>query len=137
MRAMVLAGVVYGAKGFVFYAYYDITEMEKRAPARGERDWNNLKDTVQLLRDLEPYIMSTEKAPEVKVESTPAKEVYARAFAKDGKVRVAVVSLGTPCKAVITVPGQPNLKSRFGKIRNLGGGRYEYTAKAIDSDLLE
>lgn len=137
VRTAPLLGAIYGAKGFVFYAYYDITEMEKRAPARGERDWNNLKDTVQLLRDLEPYIMSTEKAPEVKVESSPAKEVYARAFAKDGKVRVTVVSLGTPCKAVITVPGQPNLKSRFGKIRNLGGGRYEYTAKAIDSDLLE
>ncbi|UKI32109.1 MAG: hypothetical protein L6W00_00280 [Lentisphaeria bacterium] len=111
--------------------------MEKRAPERGEQDWNNLTETVQLLRDLEPWIMSTEKAPAVTVESTPANEVFARAFIKDGVVRVAIASLGKPCKAIITVPGHAGLTSRFGKTRDLGDGRYEYTSDAVDSDVLE
>ena len=137
VRTSPLLGAIYGAKGFVFYAYYDIAAMEKRAPERGEQDWNNLTETVQLLRDLEPWIMSTEKAPAVTVESTPANEVFARAFIKDGVVRVAIASLGKPCKAIITVPGHAGLTSRFGKTRDLGDGRYEYTSDAVDSDVLE
>lgn len=137
VRTAPLLGAIYGAKGFVFYAYYDITAMEKRAPERGEQDWNNLAETVKLLRDLEPWIMSTEKAPAVTVESTPAGEVCARAFVRDGKVRVVIASLGAKSRAVITVPGCSGLKSRFGKVRELGNGRYEFTAGAIDSDVLE
>ena len=137
VRTAPLLGAVYGAKGFVFYAYYDIAEMERRAPERGEQDWNNLRETVQVLRDLEPYIMSTESAPAVKVESAPAGEVYARAFTKDGKTRVAITSIGRKCKAVITVPGCADLKSRFGKTRSLGASRYEFAADAVDSDILE
>ncbi len=137
VRTAPLLGAIHGAKGFVFYAYYDITTMEKRAPERGEQDWDNLKETVQVLHDLEPWIMSTEKAPAVTVESTPEKEVYARAFVKDGDVRVVIASMGKPCKAIITVPGNAELKSRFGKTRALGNGRYEFTSDAIDSDVLE
>ncbi len=137
VRTAPLLGAIYGAKGFVFYAYYDITEMERRAPERGERDWNYIKEAVHVLRDLEPYIMSTEQAPTTTVKATPPEEVFARAFTKNGKTRVAVVSLGRKCKAVITVPGHPDLKSRFGKTKNLGGGRYEFAADAIDSDVLE
>ena len=137
VRTSPLLGAIYGAKGFVFYAYYDITAQEKRAPERGEQDWNNLKETVRLLRDLAPWIMSTEKAPAVTVESAPAGEVLARAFVRDGKVRVVIASLGKACKAVITVPGSAGLKSRFGRTRDLGGGRYEFTSDAIDSDVLE
>ncbi|MEI3002581.1 MAG: hypothetical protein V8T86_17125 [Victivallis sp.] len=64
-------------------------------------------------------------------------EVLARAFVKDGKARVVVTSLGEKARALITVPGHAGLKSRFGKIRNLGNGRYEFSADAIDSDILE
>ena len=32
VRTAPLLGAIYGAKGFVFYAYYDIAEMERRAP---------------------------------------------------------------------------------------------------------
>lgn len=137
VRTAPLLGAIHGAKGFVFYAYYDITAQEKRAPERGEEDWNNLKETAQLLRDLEPWIMSTEKAPEVTVESAPANEVQARAFVKDSRVRVVITSLGQPCKAVVTIPGVQGLKSRFGRTRDLGGGRYEFAAGAVDSDVLE
>lgn len=137
VRTAPLLGAVYGAKGFVFYAYYDIAAMEKRAPQRGEEDWNNLKETVQLLRDLELWIMSTEEAPAVTVEPSVEGEVVARAFVNDGKLRVVIASLGEKCKAVVTIPGHAGLKSRFGKTRDLGGGRYEFTADAIDSDVLE
>ena len=137
VRTSPLLGAIYGAKGFVFYAYYDITAQEKRAPERGEQDWNNLKETVRLLRDLAPWIMSTEKAPAVTVESTPAGEVCARAFVRDGQLRVVIASLGKSSRAIITVPEGAGLKSRFGKTRDLGGGRYEFTSDAIDSDVLE
>ena len=66
-----------------------------------------------------------------------ASQVCARAFVKDGNVRVVVASLGAKCDVTLTIPGQPGLKSRFGKIRDLGGGRYAFSADAIDSDVLE
>ena len=63
--------------------------------------------------------------------------LLARAFVKDGDVRVVIASMGKPCKAIITVPGNAELKSCFGKTRALGNGRYEFTSDAIDSDVLE
>ena len=56
---------------------------------------------------------------------------------KDGNVRVVVASLGAKCDVTLTIPGQPGLKSRFGRIRDLGGGRYAFSADEIDSDVLE
>ena len=55
-----------------------------------------------------------------------------------GKTKVLIVSLGPgKSSADIFVPGKPNLKSRFGKTVNLGGGRYRFTGLHVTSDVLE
>ena len=92
---------------------------------------------AKLLRGLEPWLLSLEKAPDVAIASKASSIVDARAFSSDGKLRVLVTACGPgKAEAVITVPGKTNLKSRFGNIRPLGGGKYLFCGDDICSDIL-
>ena len=139
IRAMPLLAAIYNAKGFIFYMYdCAVPYVDQRIPGGSAREWPKIQAMAQVMRDLEPFIMSTEKAPEVKIECAPEGEVEARAFVDENRnIRVVMVGLGQPCKAIITIPaGFPELKSKFGKTHSLGNGRYEFTASAVDSDIL-
>jgi hypothetical protein len=139
MRAMPLLAAIYGAKGFVFFAYLDLVRNNDAVmPGSGTKEWNEkVVPMTKVLRELEPFIMSIVPAPAVKVESNPKDEVHARAMVDEkGNLRILIVGTGLPCKAIITVPNAPDLKSQFGKTRLLGGGRYEFVAHAVESDIL-
>lgn len=140
MRSLNLAAAIYNAKGFLFYSYADVRlQEEKLDPANGKMFWNSVRGVALLLRELEPWIMSVEKAPEaVVVQKHDGKaKVIARAFAANGKTVVMIVSNGPgAAEAVITVPGCPDLKSKYGRTRNLGSGKYLFTGENIASDVL-
>ena len=63
--------------------------------------------------------------------------MVATAFSSNGKVAAIIASIEGKTSAEILVPGQPNLKSRYGLTKNLGGGRYLYEAAGCDGDILE
>ena len=89
-----------------------------------------------MLHTLEPFIMSLENAPQATV--TPKEgEVIAKAFAANGKVAAIISSIEGKSSAEVLIPGQPNLKSRYGLTKNLGNGRYLYEAAGCDGDILE
>ncbi|OQA88255.1 MAG: hypothetical protein BWY31_00417 [Lentisphaerae bacterium ADurb.Bin242] len=140
MRSLNLAAAIYNAKGFLFYSYADVRlQEEKLDSANGKMFWNSVRGVSSLLRELEPWIMSVEKAPETAVVPKHAgkAKVIARAFFSDGKTAVLIVSNGPgPAEAVITVPGCPALKSKYGHTRNLGDGKYLFTGENIASDVL-
>lgn len=138
MRAMPLLSAIHGAKGFLFYSYFDIMIKTRRiAPDIADREWKKVVPLAPMLRELAPFLLSLEKAPEVRISGCNPKDAEARAFV-DGKgnIRVLIVGTGNPVKAVVTVPGFENLKSKYGQTRNLGGGRYEFTASEADGDIL-
>jgi len=139
MRATPLLAAIYGAKGFVFYAYAKFyNAVENVMPGAGKVEWEQkVIPTVRILRELEPFIMSVAPAPEVIVKSVPANEVRAKAMCDGhGNIRVIIVGTGKPCRASITVPDKRLLSSQFGKTRSLGKGVYEFNARGIESDIL-
>ncbi len=138
MRAMPLLAAVRGAKGFIFYSYFDAMIKGRRiAPDIAEREWAKIVPVVQALRNLEPFILSTTAAPEVKISGCKPGDVEARAFTDgQGGIRVIAVGTGEPGKAIISVPGFDQLKSTCGQTRNLGGGHYEFTVSEADADIL-
>ena len=135
---MVLLGAIYGAKWFCFYSYTTIMErQEKFDPGSSRVFWPRVCAVAKLLRGLEPWLLSLEKAPDVAIASKASSIVDARAFSSDGKLRVLVTACGPgKAEAVITVPGKTNLKSRFGNIRPLGDGKYLFCGDDICSDIL-
>ncbi|OQA88437.1 MAG: hypothetical protein BWY31_00300 [Lentisphaerae bacterium ADurb.Bin242] len=140
MRAMPLLCAIMGAKGFIFYGFTTLFHwLPKIQPEAPEKLWPPVVAMVQVMKSLEPFIVSITPAPEVNVESKPVGRVRARAFqTADGQVRVLIVALGPmPVTAEIKVPGYNQLKSRFGLTENSGAGIYHFKAGAIDSDILE
>lgn len=138
LRAMPLLAAIHGAKGFVFYSYFDaVIKSRRMAPDIAEREWAKIAPLAPMLRKLEPFLLSLEKAPEVEVAGCRPGEVEARAFADAvGNIRVIIAGTGEPVRAVVTIPGFDKLQSTYGQTRNLGGGRYEFTATEADGDIL-
>jgi hypothetical protein len=138
IRSMTLLPAIRGAKGFIFYHYGDImSRAEKLSPGSSKKEWPKLCRVVKDLKELEPFIMSTEKAPVIKITGK-GKNVQARAFKnRQGEIRVIIAGLGPgACNAIFTVPGHSKLKSKYGLCKSLGSGRYEFTGKNICSDIL-
>lgn len=137
MLAMPLLAAIYGAKGFICYSYGSVwNRSEQLQPGSGKPQWEKVKVMVKILNELAPFIMGSTK-PEISCESIPAEQVHAGAFADDtGNIRVVIVGIEKLAKAIITISGHPDLKSKFNRTRNLGGGRYEFTAEGVQGDIL-
>ena len=136
--AMPLLGAIMGARGFVFFSYTSLfLRGERLIPGSAARDWPAVVEMVQIMKSLEKFIMSKEDGIPVEVIGTD--RVMAKLFqAEDGEVALVAVALGPdPVKATIKVPEHINLKSRFGLTRKTGPGLYEFTAGAIDADILD
>ena len=136
MRSMCLAGAVNGAKGFLLYSYSGIfTHGEKFAPGSSSVHWPDVVAAVKALKELEPFILSLEKPPELIVGTM--RNAQARVWRSRGRVAAALIGNGPgECVAEFTIPGQPDLESRYGNTKNLGGGKYRFQGKNISSDVL-
>ena len=142
MRAMSLYAAMLGAKGFVFYSNFDIMQRyDKLLPGSGEREWPKVVEMVKAVKELEPFILSTKGPLPIAVESEPPDAVEAGILQDDaGKFRVIVIGTGGKAKGTFSLPEQfksTALRSKFGKTKPLGNGRYEFVADAVDSDVLE
>ena len=103
-----------------------------------EQTWKKLKAAAMTLKNMEPYLLSTETAPEIRVENSGKAKVHARAWLREnGKLCVAVVgSGGGNAEAVLHIPGNRSLKSSYGRTVSLGNGCYRFTSADLGSDLL-
>ncbi|MBP5637992.1 MAG: hypothetical protein J6X55_00810 [Victivallales bacterium] len=133
MRGHTLLEAAMGAKGFFFYTYFSCKRHKDRT---GIDRWPDILDLTKMLHSLEPFIMSLETAPTAAVTAKEG-EVIAKSFAANGKVAVVISSIEGKTSAEVRIPGQPNLKSRYGLTKNLGEGRYLYEAAGCDGDILE
>jgi hypothetical protein len=136
MRAMSLRMAIGGARGFIFYSYFDLV-WPSVMPEFSQR-WAELCRVAALLRELQPFLYSEEKAPELTVKTTTGKVNAAAYKTADGKVKVLITGNGPGgSEAEITVAGVEGLTSRFGKTEPLGGGAYRFKGTDICSDVLE
>ena len=133
MRGHILLEAAMGSKGFILYTYRSCKRHKEKT---GIDRWPDILDLTKMLHSLEPFIMSLDKAPTATV-TTKEGEVIATAFSANGNVTAIISSIQGKTTAEVLIPGQPNLKSRYGLTRNLGDGRYLYEAAGCDGDILE
>ena len=136
MRAYSILSALRGAKGFVFYSYFD---MDKPPLTQADRDvfWPKLCNVGQMLRDLEPFLLSDIEPIKPVVEVSEG-DVQATEFHDaDGHVRILVAGVGPGSSTAViqTDPGTP-LTSLYGLCTSLGGGEYEFSGEGACSDIL-
>lgn len=139
IRSMILQGTIRGVQGYLLYAYHPIFYLsEKKDPGKSKMQWDNVILSVKMLNELTPFILSKEKAPEVKVDRISGNMIEARAFRFNGKIRVVITALGPgSSEAVITVPGEISLSSRYGRTVSIGNNQYRFKGLHISSDILQ
>ena len=142
MRAMALYAAMLGAKGFVCYSNHTIfMRYDKLLPGSGEREWPKVVEMVKPIKELEPFILSTKEPLPIAVESEPPDSVEAGILLDDaGNFRVIIIGIGGKTKGTFTLPDNlksATLRSKFGKTKSLGNGRYEFSVDAVNSDILE
>ena len=139
MTGQCLLAAINGVKAFIFYSWHLVTYLsEKNDPGHSEEQWARLQKTVATLKSLEPFIMSRETAPAVQIEKQSGNGVQARAFKCGDRICVMIVAIGPgPASADIVIPGCSGLKSRRGRTKDLGGGRYRFTGENVVYDILE
>lgn len=136
MRSMALLMAIQGARGFVFYSYFDL--IKPAVLPDYEQRWKELCNVGGLLRELQPFLYSHETAPEVTVKTIQGTVNAAAYKTADGKVKVLVTATGPGAsEAEITVAGTHTLESRYGKTEQLGGDSHRFRGTDICSDVLE
>lgn len=137
IRSMALLGVVNRAAGYLFYSYFPVFgQQEKLWPGSSKSFWPDVAATARLLRELSPFVLEGQDIPVTIVRKT-TESVDIRGLKLGEEIRVVVTSAGpNRAEAEINVPGVTGLKSRYGRTKELGNGRYLYSADGINSDLL-
>ena len=136
MRSMSLISAIEGARGFVFYAYFDL--LKPAVLPDYDQRWKELCNVGALLRELQPFLYSDETAPAITVKTIQGKVNAAAYKTADGKVKVLVTGTGPGAsEAEITVAGSAKLQARYGKTESVGNGTYRFKGTDICSDVLE
>jgi hypothetical protein len=134
MKSMIAVGVILGCKGFIFYSYSDIAgERGKKFAADKEAEqWQNVADSVAMLKKLESFILSS-RAPEMLADS--GKEIAAKLVDDRGRnVIVAVRSeIGS---SNLPLPAGKNYQLVDGSAEFVSG-KWSFTGKDIDFCILQ
>ncbi len=139
MRSQCLLALNFRSRGIVFYAYESVfTHQERRDPGSSKWFWPRVANVIKLLNGLEKFFLADQEPRPVKLTSTGASKVEAKLHtANDGSRIVLITSDGPGEGRAVIDTGITGLKSRFGFTRELGSGKYEFTANNIASDILE
>lgn len=136
LTALPLLGAIYGAKGFVFYSYHEIFHHgEKVQPGFGEIFWPRIVQAANTLKMLEPFIMSIEKADQIKLDVT-AGALRSRTFAANGKMAVVIVALkDAPNAGTGILPAGKRFVSLSGR-SEITGEKFSFSSSGVNYDVL-
>jgi len=130
LRSVALALALDGAKSFDFFSYNDLYRNDF------EETWPVVCRVAQMLRDLEPFILSDVPSGKPKMRVT-AGQVRAALFrAEDGDRAVMIVSGGPKAgSTVLRFSSAGDFRSVYGA-STLGTDGWTFEADGIGSDLL-
>lgn len=138
IRAVPLLAVIYGVKGFMFYSYHEIfAKGSKFDPQHPTKFWPQVVSTIKMLREMEPFILSITKAPQIEVKPLSG-HIRAQAMVKDdGYIAIPLVSI-VPGKnsARIILPAGKKYVSRYGLSTEQPDGSWVFSANGIDCDII-
>ncbi len=137
MRSQVLFALNQRARAIIFYSYDSVWRHDKFDKGASEWFWPQVQTATKLAKELTPFFLVVGEPKEVRLTQTGKSKIEAKMHRASGRTIVAVTADGPgDAKAVLNV-GIAGLRSRYGRTKELGGGKYEFTAKNISSDLLE
>ena len=137
MRSQVLFALNQRARAIIFYSYDSVWRHDKFDEGASKWFWPQVQTATKLAKELTSFFLVVGEPKEVKLTQTGKSKIEAKLHRAGDKTIVAVTADGPgDAKAVLNV-GITGLRSRYGRTRELGGGKYEFTAKNISSDLLE
>ena len=87
-RTMTYQCLAAGAKGLIFYSWFDL----QRDPKGFEPRWQDLCIVADEVNNLMPWLLSCDTPPELKLATSSLKEVFARAWQYDGKTLVVAAN---------------------------------------------
>ena len=137
MRAQLLLALNFRARGIIFYAFESIRRHDKFDPGASEWFGAQVKRISLLAKELTPFFLADDKPTKVKLTSTGKSKVEAKLHKAAGKTIVVITSDGPGEGAAVLNVGIDGLKSRFGKTKALGGGKYEFRGMNMAGDILE
>ncbi len=138
LRSMCLQAAIFGARGFMFWSYYNLYRPPFKNQADFDRSWADICSVAGLLCELRPLLLSNRPSSPVPVQ-TLSGTVFARSFkADDGSEREVVLVTGNgpgKSEAVLRLTGK--YRSRYGATMREKDGRYRFVGQDISSDVLE
>jgi len=136
LRAMVLLAALKGARGFVFYSYFDLFRPQTKPDF--ERRWAEICRVGKVLRGLEPWLLSAGPPKPVVMEPGKGKVEAASFTDSSGRRCVIVAGIGPgESSAVLVLDGRVKYRSRYGLAESLGKGRFRFRGRDICADILE
>ena len=136
LTALPLLGAIYGAKGFVFYSYHEVfVHGDNVQPGFSDIFWPRVVQAVQVLKQLEPFIMSTESVSQVAVTST-AGTLRSRTFSANGKIAVVIVGIKNETNnGEGVLPAGKKFTSLYGRTQ-IDGSKFTFTSSGVNYDVL-
>ena len=127
---------MYGAKGFFFYSYHEIfVHGDNVQPGFSKIFWPRVAKAVKTLKMLEPFILSVEKAKEVKF-TVKSGAIRYKTLTATGKTAIIIVSLkDTPNKAIGILPKGKRFVS-LNKKTKIVGDKFEFASSNVNYDIL-
>ena len=120
LRANIILMALSGIKGYAFYQWQWLREGVDKAGY--EERWKMVCRLAQMLRDLEPWLLTDQNTPDFQIKVVQG-AVRAQAFkANDGRLALLVANVGKgEGIAEITLPGSEKLSSLYGLTKKEGG----------------
>ena len=138
MRSQALLSLNFRARAIIFYAYESVRRHDHFDKGASKWFWPRVKAVTLLAKELTPFFLAEAVPTKVKLESTGESLVEAKLHkADDGREIVVITSDGPGEGVAVLEVGRDGLKSRFGHTKALGGGKYEFRAMNMASDILE
>jgi len=135
MRAMTLLCALKGARGFVFYSYFDL--FRPMAKPDLDRRWAEICRVGRMVRDLEPFLLAPASPVPVEVATERGRVVASRLTDAAGRTVVIVAGIGPgPSRAVFPVDAGKRYISRYGLCTAAGPGRFRFRGTDICADIL-
>lgn len=127
-----MIGVIHGAKGVVFYAYSPMLR-----EGRYKELWEQICRVGEQLKELAPYLLGDNPGPEIRFrEKTDS--ILAGSWRNDAGKSALVITCdnSVPGKALFTIEGNPEMRSRNGLTRQLPSGEWLFSSESVNSDIL-
>jgi len=133
ITSMVLLDAIYGAKGFLFYSFCDLS----RGPDKDQfaRRWPAICKMANLLKKLEPFILSDQKPESVAIKVVSGDVAAQKFIDNQGNIKVLIAAVG-PGKAEAILSNLPAGLISESNRTQFSNNSYTFTDNDISYDIL-